>query len=206
MKISKLFLFFVSLTPFAFAAPVKPSRASWKDCKWQSYEFKKPGVSFLFQECKNSNAHYEITVKGDWIEEHRPSDDKTFGSHQIIQLFEKSASQTLDEAIQEKIISKLMGEAKKDCKPVSPKKSLLADKRKIVRIVIPTGDYAKKIAKEPVEGPRGSDCGQYGYSEGEVYFEYHPEESKTKFAFVIYGMDEPLFDENSIRFLPTHNP
>ena len=105
------------LLSFIFAIQVQaasipslaPSRSPDKNCKWQTYENKELGISLLFENCSEAKAHYEISSKGNWIEQ---------------------------------------------------------------------------------EGPPDNYCGDYGEpGEGITYFEYHPNESKTKF----------LFDEQSIR-------
>jgi hypothetical protein len=67
---------------------------------------------------------------------------------------------------------------------------------------MPTGAYAQKIDKELKQEPRDFGCGEFGAGQSTAYFEYHPEESKTKFLYVDTGQDEPLFDQASIEFLP----
>jgi hypothetical protein len=71
---------------------------------------------------------------------------------------------------------------------------------RLVFELVPTGAYARWIDRELQKGPRDFGCGAYGKGQETVYFEYHPAESKTKFMFVNYGPDAPLFDENSIEF------
>lgn len=73
-----------------------------------------------------------------------------------------------------------------------------SDKR--LYTLVPTDEYRDQVYAELRQYPRDFGCGPFGEGQGSTYFEYHPNESLTRYAFVIYGMDEPLFDERSLVF------
>ncbi len=179
----------------ATAAPL-PSRAPGEGCTWRP--FQALGLRLLVQECTADWMHYVFSANGDWIEEHRPSDDRTFGGHGIIRVLRKPADMPIEQAIMEFAGSTLPAEARGQCVVAAPEHTPIKDARKIVLTLKPAGAYARKIEAEMRKGPRDFGCGQYGAGLQDTYFEYHPNESRTRFLFVVYGMDEPLFDERNI--------
>jgi hypothetical protein len=76
------------------------------------------------------------------------------------------------------------------------------DRQKRLLTLMPTGAYRTRILADLQQEPRDFGCGPYGATQGVTYFEYHPHESRTVFLFVVYGEDEPLFDEQSILIAP----
>src|SRR5262245_22737182 len=103
-------------------SPLSFGRSASKGCKWVPFESTSLGLKLQVEDCPGSN-HYEFSTSGNNIERHRPSDDTIFGSHQIIEVFTKSASQPIEEAIRKQFIEKLEPKARKGCKvvPVSDK-------------------------------------------------------------------------------------
>ncbi len=205
-----LILFFcINFLNISHAEDIKGSRSPYQnwDCAWKQHEFKDPGVRLLFQKCSSPKMYYELSVKDGWIEQHRPSDDVIFGSHRILRMFSKPAGQSIEDAIKINFIDKIKLQnkseelqARKSCKVVKTTGFSLQG-GKITLTIKPTGNYEKAIMKKLAKSPGDFGCGEYGQRQGLTYFEYHPLESKTKYAFVIYGFDEPLFDENSIEFI-----
>ena len=183
-----------------YAQEIKPSRPAEKGCEWRPFKSKTLGVRMLVQECADPNQHYVFSTKGPWIEQHRPSNDVTFGGPQVVRVFTKKAKQSLKSAITAAIISKMKSPQKESCK-VRQVDAPKSTQERIFMEIVPTGDYEKKIMKELQEGPRDFGCGPFGKGQGIAYFEYHPSESRAKFLYVIPGMEAPLFDENSLRIL-----
>ena len=190
-----------SVSPVSAKAPVPtPSRSPMSnDCDWKPFASKELGVSLLVQECKQPNAHYVFSVKGNRLEQHRPADDSTFNGPLVLEMFRKKKSESIEQAIASQFIAKLPPEARASCKVEALERPGFGP-GKLAFTLVPTGAYKLKIDKELSEEPRDFGCGPYGKDQATTYFEYHPGESKTRFAFVIYGMDEPLFDERSLVF------
>lgn len=175
------------------------------DCAWRPFASQALGIEMLVEDCGSPASHYEFSATGNRIEQHRPADDITFGGSLVMEIFHKPAEQDIGQAIAEQFIAKLPPEARASCKVEPPDRPRLA-KGKVVLTLVPTGPYARKIAAELARTPRDFGCGDYGRSQETTYFEYHPRESRTRFAFVVYGMDEPMFDEESIVFLSGRGP
>lgn len=180
----------------AAAAEVSPSRAPEQGCAWKP--FQGLGLRLLVQDCTDDSLHYLFSVKGDWIEQHRPSDDRTFGSHQVIRVLSKPADMPIEQAVMKFAAPTLPAEAKGHC-AVAKAKAPFKDPNKAWFTLQPTGAYARKIDADLEKGPRDFGCGQYGAGQQTTYFEYHPNESRTRFLFVVVGWDEPLFDEQNIQ-------
>jgi len=201
-------LFLTAIAAYADVAnPVSPlptpSRKPEKGCEWRPFASAALGVSMLVQECSAESMHYIFSTHGDWIEAHRPANDETFGGPRQIKVFRKPADQSIEGAIRDFFIKELPPEASTSCMVRTLEKSPVVNKEKITLEIYPTGDYERKILEELKKEPRDFGCGRYGKSQGLGYFEYHPSEDPTKFLFVEYGFEPPLFDENSIRLYQT---
>lgn len=181
------------------------SRPAGAGCEWRPFESRALGIRLLREECHAPDIGYVFSVVENRIEQHRPADDRIFGSHVVLEVFRKPAGQDIGQAIAEQFIAKLPPEARASCKVRVLDRPLLG-RGKVALTLMPTGRYGEKIAAELRQYPRDFGCGDYGRTQGTTYFEYHPGESRTRFAFVVYGMDEPLFDEKSIEFLPGTRP
>ena len=185
----------------ATAALADAPRPPEPGCTWQPYESAELGLRLLVQDCADPNAKYVFSAKDGWLEQHRPADDRTFGSHRIIRVLTKPASQSVEAAIHEQFVATLPDKAARaSCKVAPAKDTAVRGKDKQVFELVPTGAYEKTILRELRKEPRDFGCGEYGKGQAAVYFEYHPAESKTRFLWVDAGQDTPLFDENSITF------
>jgi len=181
-----------------------PSREAEKGCEWRPFDSPALGLSLLVQQCSADNMRYVFSTNGDWIEAHRPSDDATFNGPRQIKVFRKAAYQPVEDGIRDFFVTQLPPEASASCVVRAVEKSPVTSKDKIILEIYPTGDYEKKILEELKKEPRDFGCGHYGKGQGLSYFEYHPSEDPTKFLFVEYGMDAPLFDENSLTLYQTN--
>jgi hypothetical protein len=189
------------------AEDLPASRPPEPGCTWKRHEFKDLGVRLLFQDCKNPDQPYELSVKDNRLEMHRPSNDVIFGSRCLLEVFSKPAKQSIKDAIKDNFVDKIELQdkveehlARESCR-VTAFSNVALRGDKVTLTIMPSGKYGKRIDKELKEGPRDFGCGQYGRGQSWTYFEYHPLESVTKYAFVVYGQDAPLLDENSIEFL-----
>ncbi len=183
----------------ASAAP-SPSRPPDESCIWRP--FAALGLRLLVQDCTDKEAHYVFSTHGDWIEQHRPFNDRIFGSHQIIRVLRKPAGMPIQQAIMKFAGPTLPPKGRGHCMVTTLQDPPFTDGQKLLLTLMPTGAYRAKILAELQQEPRDYGCGPYGASQGVTYFEYHPDESRTRFLFVVYGDDEPLFDERSILIEP----
>ena len=178
----------------AAAAPLPPD-APYPGCVWRP--FQGIGLRMPVQDCTSDSYHYEFSVHGDWIEQHRPSDDRIFGSHQVIRVLRKPAAMPIDQAVRQFARPTLPREAHGQCAVTKADLSPVRDKRKIVLTLQPAGHYLDYVERQQ---EKNAWCGPYGAEDMNTYFEYHPYESRTRFLFVIYGWDDPaLFDAQNIQ-------
>ena len=201
--IKHLLAVLLCLAPVA-ALSAEPSRHADPGCAWKPFESPELGIKLLVQDCTDPSAHYVFSAKDGWLEQHRPSDDTTYGSPRVIRVLAKPADQPIEAAIRQQFIDTLADKtARASCKVAPDKETAVKGAGKQVFELVPTGAYAKKInCASCGKEPRDFGCGDYGKGQATLYFEYHPGESKTKFIWVDAGQDAPLFDENSIEFIP----
>jgi hypothetical protein len=191
------------------------SRDAGIDCTWKPHEFKELGLRLLFKDCKDPAAHYELYQEGDWIKMRRPSDPVTFGSQYLLRVLSKPAEQGIADAIQKQFVEQVVINDSND-KRKNKKDQIAARKHCSViakaqwnddpllqryEIMPKPGKYKRQIDRELQKEPRDFGCGEYGAGQSTTYFEYHPQQSKTKFVYVNFGWDEDaLFDEKTIAF------
>jgi len=184
------------------AAAADPSRPPDQGCSWENFESATLGIRLLIENCPDPRMHYVFSANGDWLEQHRPSDDTTFGSHQVIRVIAKSAGQPIEAAIRQEFIAKLTDKtARASCKVARARDTGVNGNGRILLEIVPSGAYARKIERELKDEPRDFGCGDYGKGQATRYFEYHPAESTTKYLWVDAGQDAPLFDQNSIEII-----
>ena len=184
--------------PLQRAGAPAPSRAAGGDCAWKRFADPDLGVRLWVTDCPGP-LRYKFSVVENHIEQHRPDDDRIFGSHVALEMLRKPARQSIEDALRDQFIAKLPAEARDGCKVERIRRRGLAGD-KFVFTLAPTGKYRERIEAELRQYPRDFGCGPYGKGQDETYFEYHPDESRTRFAFVVYGMEEPLFDERTLVF------
>ena len=183
-------------------AAAETSRAPDPGCSWENFESSDLGVRLLVENCADPSMHYVFSVNGDWVEQHRPSDDRTFGSHEMIRVLTKPADQPVEVAIRERFIARLAEKAARaSCKVVPAKDTGVHGDGKILLEIVPSGAYERKIMRQLKKEPRDFGCGDYGKGQANLYFEYHPAESKTKYLWIDAGQDEPLFDQDSLKII-----
>ena len=189
-------------SPAQASGLITPSHDPYPGCHWQRFVSPELGVRMFVQACSDPTMNYLFSVHGTKIEQHRVTDDTTFGQYVVMEVFSKAASQSLIQALEQNVSAQLPNEARQSCR-VEPLENPPLQRKQIQVVTLkPTGNYLKKIEKDLQSGPRDLGCGSYGAGQQTTYFEFHPSESATKFAFVNFGWEgeHPLFDENSIEF------
>lgn len=187
------------------AAAGQPSRPPEHGygCTWQEFASAELGIRLLVQSCTDPRLHYEFSNKDGWLEQHRPADDVTFNPPRLIRVLKKPADQPIEAAIAAQFVATLPDPiARASCKVRPFTNREVRGRGKQLFTLLPTGAYAKRIARELKETPRDFGCGEFGAGQSTAYFEYHPEESRTRFLWVDTGQDEPLFDQDSIELIP----
>ncbi len=156
----------------------------------------------LVARCDAPERRYTFSIRGNALEQHRPADDRTFNGPTVLEVFTKPPDERIEDAIWRRFVEPLGHDARKGCRVVRLRRSPL-ERGKVALTVVPVGAYARRIAREQRRGPRDFGCGVRGRQQALTYFEYHPGESRTTFAWVVYGWEseKPLFDERSIQFL-----
>ena len=181
------------------AAAAEPSRAPDPGCRWDNFASPGLGIGLLVENCSDPSMHYVFSTKDDWLEQHRPSDDTIFGSHQIIRVLRKPADQPIEAAIRRQFIATLPDKAgRASCKVARATQTGVRGPGKILLEIVPSGAYARRIARQLKEELRDFGCGDYGKGQANLYFEYHPAQSTTTYLWVDAGQDEPLFDQSSL--------
>jgi len=180
-------------------------------CIWIPYESAALGIKMSVQDCSKAPDFYgrniRFIVEGSQIFEYN---GETRLDPPVIEVFSKNAEESMQTALQTQFLSKLSAEAQADCTverlPTGDNTYFfgrLSDPKKEGYTLNPSAAYIQEIEKRNPEkaGELMELCGQYGASNGIAYFEYHPEESQTKFLFVEVGQAYPLFDEQSIQIV-----
>ena len=191
----------VPMRPTAFAA-IEGSRPPTIGTAWSSFVAEKLGVRFLFEKAKDPREGYSYEENDDWIDRRPHSNAVTANASHFIRVLEKPADQPIEEAIRAKFIAALPPLARANCRlrPYAPMSG--ADPAKPSFEIAPTGAYGKKIDERRgngnAVGQADGGCGAYGTGEVDSYFEYHPDEDRTKYLYVLSGFD-PSYDERSIR-------
>lgn len=190
----------------AAAQPARPptpraSRPAAPRCTWEPLEGREAGLRLLVQRCDRGADTYVLSFRGPVLERHRPANDTIFGGHYVLEVFTKPADQPIEEAIRERFVLPLEPEARAGCevRPVERWSPRLGE-GKVALTIVATGAYRAALA-DPARG-KDFGCGDHGEQDETTYFEYHPAESRTRYAHVVYGWsgEPPLFDERSLLF------
>src|SRR5258708_39160353 len=89
------------------AEAAEPSRQPDRGCGWENFESASLGIRLLVENCTDPRMHYVFSANGDWLEQHPPSGDTTFGSHQVIRNLTKPAEQPVQATIRPPILPTL---------------------------------------------------------------------------------------------------
>src|SRR5579863_5872184 len=115
-----LILFLIAVLGGRPAAAAEPSRPPDPGCNWENFESPSLGIRLRVENCSDPSMHYVFSANGDWLEQHRPSDDTTFVSHQVIRVMTKPAGQPIETAIRRQFIATLADKAARTSCKVAP--------------------------------------------------------------------------------------
>ena len=194
------------LAPAAFLLLLAAARPPERGCAWKTLSSADVGVELLHQRCELGFRiiDYVASAKDRSIYEVIVDTGAHRGSREaLIVLFDKKPEETPEAAIKRAVFGKLTLKQRRHCAVVPKKLGFLgADKRAYT--ISPDESYAADVARKAGDQIPPPPCGQHGeMPDGFTYFEFHPAENPSRFAFVVFGQDEhPLFDESSLKFLP----
>jgi hypothetical protein len=194
------------LAAVASARAAEPSRAPEKGCVWTRLSTPGFGLELLYQKCDLGfrTIDYAAVLKDGTVYEvfyetatHQRSREPR------IQLFEKSPDENIQAAIRRVAAKKQTRRERKHC-DVQAKTLDFLDAEKRAYVLSPDDELAAVLANKAGDGVPPPACGPMGdQPDGLGYFEYHPDESAKRFAYVDFGQeDHPSFDERSLVFLP----
>lgn len=173
-------------------------------CSWKTISDKVVGVEMFAQDCDFGfrKIRFEPSPKDASI--YSVMIDTAPGSKEsreaLIVVFKKPAGEAIEASIRRVASPKAPAARRPRCK-VLPAKDAGLPKGHLAYAYAPD-DEEKLVAEAHGDIPE-LPCGEYGLDfDSQSYFEYHPSESKTRFAMVFIGQDEPLFDEKTLKFLP----
>jgi hypothetical protein len=183
-----------------------PSRAPQKDCVWNRLNAPRLGLELLYQKCGLGfrAIDYAASEKDGLVYEVvREAATGKLSQEPRIQVFAKGADENISVAIKRVASKRQSRRERKHCDVVAKTLDFL-DATKRAYVLVPDDDLAAILANKAGDGVPPPACGPLGdQPDGLGYFEYHPDESVTRFAYVDFGQDEhPLFDERSLTFLP----
>ena len=157
---------------------LQASRAAEKGCAWGDYRDEKQGFSVLVQQCDAGRSGVEEAKKS-------------------IKVYPKAVNVGIEQAIRERFFPAFNDLDRAGCAVMPQTRVMFPDPIQTLEIV-PYGVYSSDAARKREE-PGFVACGDHGQG---GYFEYHPHETLTKYAFVRAGQQPLLFDERSLRFQP----
>jgi hypothetical protein len=178
---------------------VAHSRPANAGCEWTLFKDERLGVQVPLQRCKEGT-QLELKAAGNVIYlVAEQAADPTSGI-KAIEVFEKPAAQPISDAIVERFVNKLPPAQRSGCIVNTPSGRIeLNDSGKQSLEIIPAGGYAVEVVGRRKKEPNLPACGAYGDSGTVSYFEYHPNESQTKFFFVRISKETPVIDEQMFK-------
>lgn len=185
------------------------SRPPEKGCVWARLAAPGLGLELLYQKCGLGfrAIDYSASAKDGLVYEVvREAATGKLSQEPRIQVFAKKADENISAAIKRVASKRQSSRERKHC-DVAAKTLDFLDATKRAYVLVPDDELAAILAKKAGDGVPPPACGPLGdQPDGLGYFEYHPDESVTRFAYVDFGQDEhPLFDERSLTFLPPAN-
>lgn len=162
------------------------------ECTWKLLENDTLGIRLYVKDFNGINKRTYF-VNGNELYVHRLADGAAVKGSLVLQVFEKDANQSIDEAIANVAYKELpQAVAFNGCRAVKTDKYTLSPEKEVYEYTT-TGKYAAFVDSyySNYDGKPGfDDCGRF-YGEESRYFEYHPNETRTKFVFVMGGWSYP---------------
>lgn len=173
----------------ATIAPVVTVDAS--GCTWTEKDF--GAMTMQVAKCA-TGTQYNFGVRGNAVYKFTTSIDTPAGAP-VLELYAKGEDEPIMDAVMSLVSGTIPQEEQGKC-VVRKAASTLKDATKELYQLAPTADYQKVIDARRSNETNVTACGAYGQSNIPQYFEYHPGESKTIFAF---ARVDGSFDVNSIK-------
>ncbi len=176
-------------------------------CSWKLFQDTHLGIRMPIQVCTGNNypeyAQPHFSAQGNSIYLFYGTSTPSSG-YQAIQTFSKPADQSITQAITSQFISPLPNAYNKTCIVGMDINSYSHPDcaTTTTHYDIQPNDLRKKSLDTQAgtnDIPDYSECGYYALDPDTIsYFEYHPNESRTRFIFVHAGQDTPPFDQDHI--------
>lgn len=173
-------------------------------CTWEQLISKKMGLGMWVQKCQETNMVPKLKFSArlpDQIIATSTRKGKKY-ENTIIRVFTKPADQPITEFIEQNFTKGLSEEAKDNCH-VKVSEYNIPTNNNIERYeLVPADAYIerKKQEADPDAGLTWAGlCGDFGLTNVNQYFEYHPGEDKSRLLFIYIGQDVPFFDKDSIK-------
>lgn len=204
MLFAKFSVMIVALAAFSNVAAAQsgaPSRAAFKDCKWEHATSNAAGLSAWVQRCDYGFRKISFFYKGKALMQ-QYSDAAT--PDPLIEVFDLQPNESLQAGVQRVYLAKTPQNESARC-VIAPYKNGKPAPGTMRYTFEPNAAYAKELkAKQDPNDVPEPPCGEWGTApDGQQFFQVWPTGSVRKFLFVRIGQDTPLFDEMTLQLLPT---
>jgi hypothetical protein len=196
-----LLIFFLAVFPPSALAQHAPSRPPAKGCKWEKLSDAALGLEAWVQRCDYGFRKIDFLVKGTSLAM-RFSDGRT--PEAVVDVLDLRPGETVDAGLKRIFAARTETSVARRCvlAPVRGSNARLGVKR---FTFVPNAAYQKELdAKRDPNEVGDPPCGEWGDApDGIQYFEAQPASGARKVLFVRVGQDQPLFDEETLRLLPS---
>ena len=189
----------------AAAAPARgddrPSRAPVKDCAWEKVSSAAVGLAAWVQRCDYGFRKIDFLFQKTSLAI-RYSDGGA--PEPLVDVFDLRPGESPEAGVRRLFLERAPRDVARRCvlAPYRDSKAPAGIRR---LTFVPDGAYRKELDRKqsPDEVP-DPPCGDWGDApDGIQYFEIHPGSAARRVLFVRVGQDEPLFDEQTLRLLPS---
>jgi hypothetical protein len=203
-RILPLFVFLLAINPAV--AKNAPSRTAPKGCAWEKLSDPTLGLDAWIQHCDYHGRKISLYAKGNALLQHYSDGGE---DEKLIEVFDLKNGESPQAAIQrvfaehtpdQSLVARCQLKPYKDEAPQAKRSP-----KGVARYTfLPNAALKKELdaKQDPGDIPEPP-CGDWGYApDGIQYFEAHA--GANKILFVRVGQDEPMFDEQTLRILPTN--
>ena len=195
-------LFAMGVIPLSAAAAAPsggPSRAAFKDCKWEKLVDAKVGLDAWVQRCDYGSRKIDFLFVGNSLAI-RYSDGGT--PDPLVDVLDLLPGETPEAGVKRIFAANTDKDLAKRCVMAAYREAKPPAGAKYYTFV-PNAAYAKELkAKSDPNEVGDPPCGDWGDApDGIQYFEVWPAGKARKVLFVRIGQDEPLFDEKNLKLI-----
>jgi len=196
-----LVLALAATAPQARAAADRPSRAASKGCAWEKVSDAGVGLEAWVERCDYGFRAIDFLFVGRSLAM-RYSDGGE--PEAVVDVLDLKPGESREAGVQRLFAERTPADVASRCvlAPYRDGKPPAGVRR---YTFVPNQDYQAELdrTQDPDEVP-DPPCGDWGTApDGIQYFEIHPRNAVRKVLFVRVGQDEPLFDEKTLRLLPS---